>query len=204
MSANRGQIDGLPANPRRWSAAKLEQLKASMQETPELTEARGCIVIQRGQKFVVIGGNMRLAAAKDLGWKEMPCMVLPPDTPVEKLREIAIKDNGQFGRWDYDKLANEWDTETLNGWGVDVWNVEKPAEDWAREQEWEQGLNQAEGQSEAPDYDDADAELPEVQSADKQRVIIVYAKDRADDLKAITGLDDLPRAIDITEIPMAQ
>lgn len=105
MEINAGQIEGLPSNPRQWTKEEMERLKKSIKDTPELLEARGAIVYPHGGKYVVLGGNMRLSAVKALGWKTMPCIVLPEDMPVEKLKEIVIKDNGSFGEWDMDALA---------------------------------------------------------------------------------------------------
>lgn len=120
LEMNTGQIGGLPSNPRQWTKDEMNSLKKSISETPELLEARGAIVYPYDGKYIVLGGNMRLSAVKSLGWKEMPCVVLPEGTSVEKLKEIVIKDNGSFGEWDMDALANEWDDLPLSDWGVDV------------------------------------------------------------------------------------
>lgn len=125
LTMNTGQIEGVPANPRQWTQADLDRLAASIEETPELLDARGAIVVPHKGKFVVLGGNMRLTAAKKLGLAEMPCAVLPEDTPAEKMKEIVIKDNGQFGAYDFDALANEWDDLPLTDWGVPAWNNTK-------------------------------------------------------------------------------
>lgn len=120
LEQNTGQIVGLPANPRQWTKDELETLKASIIETPELMEARGAIVYPYDGKYIVLGGNMRMSAVQSLGWKEMPCVIIPEGMPVDKLREIVIKDNGSFGEWDMDALANEWDELPLSDWGVDI------------------------------------------------------------------------------------
>lgn len=123
LEMNSGQIEGLPSNPRQWTKEEMDRLKKSIRETPELLEARGAIVYPYGEKYVVLGGNMRFSSVKSLGWKEMPCIVLPEDMPVDKLKEIVIKDNGSFGEWDTDALANLWDDLPLWDWGADVdWN----------------------------------------------------------------------------------
>lgn len=124
LEQNTGQIVGLPANPRQWTKDELETLKASIIETPELMEARGAIVYPYEGKYIVLGGNMRMSAVQSLGWKEMPCVVLPSEMPVEKLKEIVLKDNGMFGEWDTDALANEWDDLPLADWGVKIWGME--------------------------------------------------------------------------------
>lgn len=121
---NEGQIAGLPTNPRQWTKGEMDNLKKSLQETPELFDARGILVYPYDGKFVVLGGNMRLAASKSLKYKDVPCIIVPEDTSVDKLKEIVIKDNGSFGEWDYDLLANEWDDLPLVDWGVPAWETE--------------------------------------------------------------------------------
>lgn len=118
---NEGQIAGLPTNPRQWTKTELNKLKKSLQETPELLEARGILVYPWDGKYLVLGGNMRLSALKALKAKDAPCVIFPEDTPIDKLKEVVIKDNGSFGEWDYDLLANEWDSLPLADWGVPNW-----------------------------------------------------------------------------------
>lgn len=124
LAQNKGQIAGLPANPRQWKKADVERLAKSIEETPELLEARPIIVMPHEGKYIVLGGNLRLAALKHLGRKDVPVYVLPEDTPTDKQKEIVIKDNGSFGEWDYDVLANEWDDLPLADWGVPSWETE--------------------------------------------------------------------------------
>jgi DNA modification methylase len=127
LETNRGQIDGLPKNPRFIRDERYKALVKSIEDAPEMLKLRELIVVEHGSKFVVIGGNMRLRACKDLGMETVPCKVLPADTPTEKLREYAIKDNNGFGEDDWDVLANEWDAEELQDWGVELpmdWDVD--------------------------------------------------------------------------------
>lgn len=124
LELNRGQVKGLPSNPRQWGKGELANLVKSIRETPELLEARGLIVWPYAGKYVILGGNMRFSALREMNAVDAPCMVMPQDTPIEKLREIVIKDNGAFGSWDYDMLANEWDDLPLPEWGVQAWDTE--------------------------------------------------------------------------------
>lgn len=117
---NTGQIAGLPSNPRQWTKAQLDNLKASIEETPELLEARGCIVDYHEGKYVCLGGNMRYAACKALGMSELPCYVVPEGTSILKKKQIVAKDNVSMGDWDFDALANEWGDLDLAGWGVSI------------------------------------------------------------------------------------
>lgn len=147
LDPNEGQIDGLPSNPRKWSEDDLSRLEDSIRETPELLEARGIIVVPHDGRFVVLGGNMRLAAIRGLGRTEAPCIVLPENTPAEKLREIVIKDNGSFGEWDTALLSSGWSHLPLDEWGVCA--------------EWEEETS---GGGDSVSEDDFDEETDEVPS----------------------------------------
>jgi len=124
IEANRGQIDGLPKNPRTIKDARFKALKKSIEDAPEMLALRELLVYPHGNKFVVIGGNMRLKACKDLGYKELPCKVIDENTPVEKLREYTIKDNIGFGDDDWDLLKTEWDRLEVEDWGM-IWQSEE-------------------------------------------------------------------------------
>lgn len=127
LATNDGQIDGLPKNPRQIRDHRYEKLKKSIEDAPEMLQLRELLVYPHGGKFVIIGGNMRYRACKEIGYKELPCKVLDAETPVEKLRQYAIKDNENFGEYDWDVVANEWDTAEMEDWGVELptdWGVE--------------------------------------------------------------------------------
>ena len=128
LELNHGQIPGLPGNPRQWTQADVNRLAQSLKDTPELFEARPIIAVPHDGKLVILGGNMRYCASKYNGAKEVPVFVLPEDTTAEKLKEIVIKDNGTFGAWDFDLLANQWDDLPLATWGVPAWNTEDEPE----------------------------------------------------------------------------
>lgn len=102
--SNEGQLEGLPRNPRLIKDEKFRKLCQSIQSLPEMTEARDILVYPYNDNYVVIGGNMRLQAYKHLGWKEVPCCVLPENMPVEKFRQMLIQDNNPFGENDWDAL----------------------------------------------------------------------------------------------------
>lgn len=138
LKTNKGQIEGLPTNPRSWTKEELEKLAKSLKETPELFEARGLIVYPLGDDYIVLGGNMRLAASKKNKAQDVPCIVMPEGTSLEKLKEIVIKDNGAFGEWDWDELANKWDDLPLLDWGVPDWEHE--GEDEKKETEKLSGM----------------------------------------------------------------
>ena len=124
LKNNTGQVDGLPKNPRLIRDEKFDKLKKSLEDDPEMMQLREVIAYDNNGELVVICGNMRLRALKDLGVKEVPVKVLPTDTPIEKLKAYTIKDNVPFGEHDWSDLANEWDSEQLSDWGVDVPNFD--------------------------------------------------------------------------------
>ena len=141
LEVNKGQIEGLPKNPRFIRDERYKALVKSIEDAPEMLNLRELIVVEHGKKYVVIGGNMRLRACKELGYAEVPCKVLPADTPVAKLREYAIKDNNGFGEDDWDILANEWDSEELEDWGVELpmdWDADGQGDATASEDDFDE------------------------------------------------------------------
>ena len=136
IELNSGQIKGLPANPRQWTLTDVEKLAASLKETPELLEMRCPIVVPHEGKYITLGGNLRIAAARLNKEAQVPCFVLE-DATTAKMKEIVIKDNGSFGKWDFDSLANEWDDMPLTDWGLEVWEPEKGEEPERPEKEAE-------------------------------------------------------------------
>ena len=131
LAQNKGQIPGLPTNPRQWTREEIDKIARSLKETPELFEARPIIVTPWEGKFIILGGNLRYEGCRANKDKDAPCIVIPEGTPVDKMKEIVIKDNGSFGAWDYDALANLWDDLPLVAWGVPAWeqrNAEKAQE----------------------------------------------------------------------------
>lgn len=120
LEVNKGQLYGLPKNPRFIKDDRYLALKKSIEEAPEMLSIREIVVypLENGH-YVVIGGNMRLRACQEIGYNELPCKILPLETPVAKLREYTIKDNIAFGSNDWDVIANEWDTEELTEWGME-------------------------------------------------------------------------------------
>lgn len=127
LEYNEGQIEGLSKNPRWLHDDEGEKLKKSLIDSPEFLEYKPLMVYAMDNgNYVTICGNMRLRVANELrldGHSEfdtIPCVILKADTPIEKIKEYAIKDNVQAGNWDWDELANgEWETDDLQDWGVD-------------------------------------------------------------------------------------
>lgn len=120
LEMNTGQIDGLPCNPRNITKDKMEKLKKDIQEYPEMLKLRGLLVYPHGDKYVIVGGNMRFAAMQELGFTTAPCVIIPKTASVEQLKAYTILDNAPFGKWDWDLLGNEWEAQQLTDWGVDL------------------------------------------------------------------------------------
>lgn len=127
LQLNEGQLAGLPKNPRFIRDEKFKDLVRSIETSPEFLDARPLLVypLDAGN-FITLAGNMRLRACRELGMNDAPCYVFPKNTPIEKLREYAIKDNVPFGQTDWDVLK-EWDAEELKDWSFDL------PEDWLNE-----------------------------------------------------------------------
>lgn len=109
-----------PKNPRVIKDGKFQKLVKSIQEFPDMLNKRPLIVFTDVDgKYCVLGGNMRLKALNELKFKEIPVIIADEWTEEQK-HEFLIKDNVGFGEWDWDSLANEWDAENLNDWGLEV------------------------------------------------------------------------------------
>lgn len=110
-----------PNNPRIVKDDGFKKLKESLSGARGLDHfyARPCIVSTRTGEHIIIAGNTRFQAAIDLGWKEVPAVVLDGLTE-EQEKEIIIRDNVQNGEWDWEILANEWESVQLNEWGCNV------------------------------------------------------------------------------------
>lgn len=117
------EIRNNPENPRYIRDEKFNKLVKSLKDFPEMIGARPLVVNQRME---ALGGNMRLKAMIEAGWTE--CPVIQVDWSEEKQREFIIKDNLGYGEWDWDMLANEWNEEELQDWGMDT------PDTWAEEE----------------------------------------------------------------------
>jgi len=104
-----------PNNPRLIKDDKFKKLVKSIQEFPDMLNVRPIVV---NTDMVVLGGNMRLKAIKEAGIKEINVEIV--DWNEQQQKEFIIKDNASFGEWDWSDLANNWDSEELTDWGVDI------------------------------------------------------------------------------------
>ncbi len=104
-------------NPRNINKHKFEKLKNSIKDFPEMLALRPIVV---DKDNVILGGNMRYKASKELGLKKV-YIIQAENLSDAQAKEFIIKDNVGFGDWDWDILANSWDTSLLTDWGMDVW-----------------------------------------------------------------------------------
>jgi ParB-like chromosome segregation protein Spo0J len=114
------EVKSNPNNPRIIKDDKFKKLVASIKELPQMLELRPIVV---NEDMIVLGGNMRLKACKEAGLKEIP-IIKASELNEEQQRAFIIKDNVGFGEWDWDALANEWDAEQLEEWGLDIPNMD--------------------------------------------------------------------------------
>jgi ParB-like chromosome segregation protein Spo0J len=104
-----------PNNPRLIKDDKFKKLVQSIKDFPEMLNIRPIVV---NQDMIILGGNMRYKACKEAGLKEIPIIIT--DLSEDKQREFLIKDNTSGGEWDWEVLANEWNSEQLADWGLDI------------------------------------------------------------------------------------
>jgi ParB-like chromosome segregation protein Spo0J len=109
-------IKSNPNNPRLIKDDKFHKLVKSIKEFPQMLELRPIVV---NDEMVILGGNMRHKACIEAGLKEVT-IVKASELTEEQQKEFIIKDNVGFGEWDFDMLANEWDIQKLDEWGLDI------------------------------------------------------------------------------------
>jgi len=129
------EIKSNPNNPRVIKDHKFEKLKKSISEFPKMMELRPMVI---NEDNIVLGGNMRLKALKDLGYKEVPeeWVKRASDLTEEETRRFIIADNVGFGEHDWEMLANEWNTEELEDWGLEGFPFEEVTELEAEEDDY--------------------------------------------------------------------
>jgi hypothetical protein len=110
------EIKPNPKNPRLIKDEKFKKLVKSIKDFPQMLELRPIVVDENN---IILGGNMRFKALKEAGHTEVS-IVRANDLTSEQKDEFIVKDNVGFGEWDWDMLANEWDTEKLDEWGLDL------------------------------------------------------------------------------------
>lgn len=117
------EIKRNPNNPRKVNEAKFAKLLNSIKEFPKMMALRPIIV---NEDNIVLGGNMRLKALKELGYKEIPkeWVKKANDLTDEEIQRFIIQDNVGYGDWDWELLNTQWDVEQLSDWGLDAFEYE--------------------------------------------------------------------------------
>lgn len=121
LEENKGQLPGVPENPRRIEDDKFALLKQDIIDYPEFLKYNPLKVFQlENGNYIILGGNMRFRALSEIGVKAIPCVVFDADTPTDKLKAYAMLDNNGFGEYDWGKLkSGGWgDDEQLTAWGL--------------------------------------------------------------------------------------
>ena len=116
------------SNPRIIKDEKFKKLIKSLEDFPKMMEFRPIVVNDDG---MILGGNMRYRALLDLGYKEVPdnWVKKASDLTDDEKRRFIIVDNLSFGEHDWDALANEWDSEELESWGLDLVGFDLDSDD---------------------------------------------------------------------------
>ncbi len=104
-----------PNNPRLIKDDKFTKLVQSIKDLPQMLDIRPIVV---NSDMVVLGGNMRLKACKEAGLKQVP-IIIADNLTEDQQREFLIKDNVSGGEWDW-ALLQDWDSQQLSEWGLDV------------------------------------------------------------------------------------
>lgn len=117
---NTGQIPGVRENPREMTEQEYKKLKKSLMRDPDYTAISELKLYPFRGRYVAIGGNMRLHAMKEIGWTDVVAKILPEGTPIETLNRWILLDNANYGKWDFNKLANEWEEDLLSDMNIDI------------------------------------------------------------------------------------
>lgn len=153
-----------PNNPRLIKDDKFKKLVKSIKEFPEMLNIRPIVV---NKDMIVLGGNMRLKACKEAGLKEIP-VIIADNLTEEQQKEFLIKDNVSGGEWDWEVLANEWDSEELEAWGLDLVGFDVDSDDLG-----------------------TDFSLPDGDKAPFQQMTFTLADEQAEQIK--NAIDDIKK-----------
>lgn len=191
---NEGQLDWLPRNPRQWTQTDIDRTKRSLERDPDFQEDNPLKVVPLPDgRLLVFAGNLRTVSARLLQWDTFEAMKYEPENEDDRATIIrrAMLDNGSFGSWDVDRLANEWEAAaeaqgfTLPDWGAPEW-ASKPKEEKGLLPQELQGINLE------PDP------LPKEQGTDEtafERVIICYRKEDEPRLAELLGLETIEKVV---------
>lgn len=129
---NVGQIPDVPKNPRKITKERAKALLESHKKSPEMERLHELIVFPFKGKYVVISGNHRLKARRELKWERCWCKVLGGATPKEKLREYVMKENILYAQNDEEIIREAWNLKELIGWDFPLDKMAKKVADYSR------------------------------------------------------------------------
>lgn len=132
LAENIGQIPDVPRNPRKITKERAKALLESHKNSPEMERLHEIIVYPFEGKYVVISGNHRLKARRELQWEKCLCKILGTDTPKEKLREYVMKENILYAQNDEDIIREAWNLKELIGWDFPMDKMAKKVADYSR------------------------------------------------------------------------
>lgn len=122
LIGNDGRLEWLPKNPRQWTLGDVNRTVKSITTDPDFLEDRPLLAVpaESGKGYIVFAGNLRLKACKESCVKTAPVVVYFPETDEDRdtVKRRAMLDNGSFGAWDWDELANNWDDMPLVDFGI--------------------------------------------------------------------------------------
>ena len=156
-----------PNNPRLIKDDRFQKLLKSIEEFPKMFRMRPIVI---DENRVILGGNMRYKALLHLKFKEVPdeWIKLESDLTEEEKKEFIIKDNVGYGEHDWDILANDWQSEKLNEWGLDVWQAPEDVD-----------------YSILDDEDETDSQLEDMAGGVKKAIQIEFEPEHYEDAAAI-------------------
>lgn len=160
------EIKTNPDNPRLIKDNKFKKLVQSIKEFPEMLEKRPIVV---DENMMILGGNMRFKASQELGLKELHVIKAEGWTDKQK-KQFVIKDNVNYGEWDWDILANAWENTELNEWGLQVWQTNEDAEMVNKGDEYSEWIGM-------PEFEKTDKDIKIIISFDTEKTREKYAKD---------------------------
>jgi hypothetical protein len=113
-----------PNNPRKISVLDFEKLKENIVKHPNILKVKP-LVIDSWENPILLAGNQRFKALKDLGYEEIPKdWIRTADTLTEKEKNAFVfLDNNTFGEYDYDilkSLYNDEDLKEIESWGTEI------------------------------------------------------------------------------------